>query len=103
MENNEIKGAESAETPARQIDANGVETITLKTGRVAKIAPGKGKHVRVAQRMTSGQDDDSLYLPALMSQLVTIDGKSFTMEEMDELPMSEYTELMTIFTERNFL
>lgn len=79
------------------------EVLTLKSGKVAEITPGKGKHVRAAQRLVSGNPDESAYFPALMSQIVTIDGKPITMEDVDELPMGDYMQLMTYFTEHNFL
>lgn len=68
--------------------------VELPSGKIATIYKGKGKHVREAQRLMG--DDSSLYLNALMSMLVQIDGKPILMEEFDDLDMEDYTELMAI-------
>lgn len=103
MDNNAKENTSgSAETPARNLDAQGVETLILKSGRTARIFPGKGLHVRQAQAMIEGKDAN-LYLTALMSLLVEIDGHKFPMEAFEEETTSgEYMEIMTLFTERNF-
>lgn len=70
------------------------KVVELPSGKTATIFKGKGKHVREAQRLMG--DDNSLYLPALMSMLVQVDGKSLLMEDYDEMDMDDYTELMAV-------
>jgi hypothetical protein len=68
--------------------------VELPSGKVATIFKGKGKHVREAQRLMG--EDSTLYLNALMSMLIHVDGKPMLMEEFDEMDMEDYTELMAI-------
>lgn len=69
------------------------QIIELPSGRTAIIYKGKGLHVRKAQKLMG--DDSTLYLNALMSMLVEIDGQYLLMEQYDEMEMADYTELMS--------
>jgi hypothetical protein len=79
---------------------NGGKTFTLPSGKVAVIKEGKGLHARNAIKMCDG--DMSLYLSALMSQLITVDGKELVMEDLDEMPMQDYMKLQSEFADQNF-
>lgn len=79
---------------------NGGKTFTLPSGKVAVIKEGKGIHARNAIKMCDG--DMSLYLSALMSQLITIDGNDVVMEDLDEMPMQDYMKLQSEFADQNF-
>jgi hypothetical protein len=68
--------------------------LTLpKSGKSVTILEGKGRHARLATRMCDG--DMSMYMNALMSMLVEIDGKKLSMEEFDDLDIKDYNFLMT--------
>jgi len=79
---------------------NGEKQFTLPSGKVAVIKEGKGLHARNAIKMCDG--DMSLYLSALMSQLITIDGNPIVMEDLDEMPMQDYMKLQSEFADQNF-
>lgn len=75
--------------------------VTLPSGKTAEIQEGKGKHARMASRMMNG--DSSLYMPALMSQLIKIGGQAMTMEDFDEISLADYNVLAeAIGDEANF-
>jgi hypothetical protein len=76
------------------------KVFNLSDGREVKIFAGKGKHARNALRV-SGKDTEK-YLPALMAELVTIGGSKIVMEELDELPLKDYTAIQTSFSQVNF-
>lgn len=78
-----------------------VKELTLPSGAKAQIIEGKGKHARQATKLMSG--DSSLYMPALMSQLVTIDGKKMVMEDFDEIPLVDYNAIAVELSETTFL
>lgn len=87
MESSTPKG-DNPETTAKTDE---VFTYTLKDGRIAKILPGKGKHAVKASEMCDGKQ--SLWLPALLSQLCTLDSKRVTMEDFLELDLKDYMKL----------
>jgi hypothetical protein len=74
--------------------------ITLPSGATATIEPGKGRHVRQAQKMSEG--DNSMYLNCMMAQLVTVNGARLVPEDFDEMPAGDYFELLAKFSEQNF-
>lgn len=78
---------------------NGGKIFELSDGRECEVHPGKGKHMKQAQRIAG--DDPSGYMPALMSQLVDIDGKAVPGEEFDELPLKDYMKITQVFNEVN--
>lgn len=83
--------------------ANAIEqakAITLPSGKIAVITKGKGKHAMRAMEIAGGKG--SMYLPALMAQLVTIDGAQLVAEDLAEMPLTDYMTLQTEFAEQNF-
>lgn len=75
--------------------------VELTCGSTAEITPGIGRDMVAAQRLMSG--DQSKFLPALMSQLVKIDGEALTMEDfIEEMDIIVYQEIMEHFTDVNF-
>ncbi len=69
------------------------EKLELPSGKVATVFPCKGKHIRMASTMTNG--DQALFMPALMAQLVKINGSEMVMEQFDELDGKDYMAIMT--------
>lgn len=65
---------------------------TLSNGSVAAVEDPKGRHMQKAILMAGG--DQSLITPALMCQLVKIDGNHKTMEDFGDLPLKDYNVLM---------
>jgi hypothetical protein len=79
----------------------GNKMIELSDGRKATIVTEpKGSHQRKAQKMMG--DDTSLFLFALISLCIEIDGKPITMEELDEMPMKDTIKLQAEFAGVNF-
>lgn len=74
--------------------------ITLSDGRVAVIKVGKGRDAMAAQKVAG--TDISKYFPALMAQLVTIDGNKLVMEDFEELPLQDYLTLQGELAGANF-
>lgn len=74
--------------------------ITLPSGLKAVIQPGKGKHSIIATRMANS--DTSMVIPAMMAQLVTIEGNPVLMEDFKEMELSDYMFLIGEFTDLNF-
>lgn len=64
-------------------DEKGNRTVTLPSGKVAVIAPFKGKHVREAQTIAGG--DASKLLFAIIALSVSIDEKPVLLEDLDEM------------------
>lgn len=81
----------TTETAVETLPPGVSKILTLPSGAVATIYKGKGKHARQAQKLMG--DDSSLYMPALMAQLVQINGKYLLMEEYDEVDLDDYNEL----------
>lgn len=69
------------------------EKLELPSGNVVTIFPCLGKHIRMASTMTNG--DQGLFMPAIMAQLVKMNGSAMVMEQFDELPGSDYMAIMT--------
>lgn len=69
-----------------------MKTIELSNGVTVEIAEPKGKHMQKAMLMADG--NQSLITPALMCQLVRINGEAKTMEDFGELPLKDYNTLM---------
>lgn len=68
------------------------KTLELPSGKIAEIKPGKGRDVVAATRVADG--DASMMMPALMAQLVRIDGQSLPMEDFLDLPAGDFMKLM---------
>jgi hypothetical protein len=88
------------EKPKTVENPDGTKALTLPSGKVATILPGKGIHSRKAVQMIDG--DMSLYINALMCQLVEIDGKKVVMEDFDQMNIKDYNTLMAEFSDANF-
>lgn len=78
----------------------GTKEFTLPSGKKAVIYPGKGKHATNAIKICG--EDMSLYLPALMSQLVEIDGNRIVLEDLEEMPLQDFMMLQGEFADQNF-
>lgn len=66
--------------------------IILSDGRVAKCLTAKGKHVMDAQRLMDGNAEKML--PALISVCTRINDRMLTIEELMEMPASDYMKLL---------
>lgn len=78
----------------------GTKQFTLPSGKKAVIYPGKGKHATNAIKIVG--DDMSRYLPALMSQLVEVDGYPVVLEDLEEMPLQDFMALQAEFADQNF-
>lgn len=74
--------------------------VLLSTGEKAQIFKGKGKHSLKAQQLASG--DPSKVFTALMSELVTIDGKKRAPEDYEDMDMKDFNSILTAFSDVNF-
>jgi hypothetical protein len=74
--------------------------ITLSDGRTAVIRPGKGRDAMNAQKV-SGTSIEKFF-PALMAQLVTIEGDKMVMEDFEDLPLQDYLTLQGEVAGTNF-
>lgn len=82
-------------------DLKVAKEITLPVSqKKVKIFEGKGKHAITATRMCGGKQED--YLPALMSQLVEIDGKLYVPEDFAELHIKDYNAIQSEIVDVNF-
>lgn len=75
---------------------SGITEFTLSDGSVAKCIDAKGKHVMKAQRLMDG--DPEKMLPALISVCSTINDRVPTLEELEEMPASDFMTLMGHFS-----
>lgn len=78
--------------------------ITLASGKVAVIAPFKGKHVFEAQRRISdsGSADSGSVIKTMIGMLVKIDGEGIVPEDLDEMDGQDVLALMGEFSAANF-
>lgn len=74
--------------------------ITLPSGSVAVIKRGKGIDTIEATKVAGGAQE--LYLPALISRVTKIDGKSLVLEDITELDADDYHALLAEVTDINF-
>jgi len=68
--------------------------MILSDGRHATLIPGKGRHLYSAQRK-AGRDTDRIPF-YLLAELVKIDEQPLTVEDIEELPMSDVLLLLGI-------
>ncbi|GAB4212717.1 MAG: hypothetical protein OHK0012_07510 [Synechococcales cyanobacterium] len=66
--------------------------IALSDGREAILNPGKGRHLYQAQRK-AGKDNDRIPF-YLLAELVVIADQPVTVEEIDEMPISDVLLLL---------
>ncbi|QOD81892.1 phage tail assembly protein [Chromobacterium haemolyticum] len=69
----------------------GLAEVKLSDGRVARVVPFKGKHIRFARRMQVEAGHDFLF--ALIAQTTTIDGQGIVPEELDEMDGKDVVKL----------
>lgn len=74
--------------------------IKLSDGRTAEVRAGKGRDAMKAQRVSGA--DMSKFFPALMAELVTIDGQALVMEDFEELPLQDFLTLQGELAGANF-
>jgi hypothetical protein len=85
--------AETAEK--RTVLKDGTVELVLPSGAEAVLKPYKGKHIRIAQKLSQG--DETKLVPAIISQVVTVNGKPVIMEDMDEMHGPDVLKLMGEF------
>jgi hypothetical protein len=76
------------------------DEIKLSNGKTATIKQGKGKDALKAQKLCAGDSDK--YLQILMSLLVKIDGQNITLEDLEDLPLNDFSKVQVKFSEINF-
>jgi hypothetical protein len=81
-------------------DTTTEKTITLSDGKVAVIRKGKGKDAMNAQKVAG--TDMSKFFPALMSQLVTVNGSKLVMEDYEEMDLQDFLTLQGEIAGVNF-
>lgn len=69
----------------------GLVEVQLSGGRVARVPPFKGIHIRLARRMQVEAGHDFLF--ALIAQTTTIDGNGIVPEDLDEMAGSDVVKL----------
>ncbi|NHQ83163.1 hypothetical protein HA051_16485 [Chromobacterium vaccinii] len=65
--------------------------IKLSDGRVATVAPFKGRHIRLARTMARDAGHDFLF--ALIAQTVAIDGQAIVPEDLDDMDGHDVVKL----------
>ncbi len=78
----------------------GAKEFNLPSGKRVVIYPGKGRHAMEAIKMCDGKMDR--YLPALMSQLVEVNGHAVVMEDLEEMDLQDFMALQAEFSDQNF-
>jgi hypothetical protein len=74
--------------------------IELSDGRKAEILPFKGYHIRQAQKLMG--EDTSMFIFALISLCVEIEGKPVSVEELDHMNGKDVVKLQAEFSGANF-
>lgn len=83
------------ETTTATPQPTGTKTLTLPSGKIAVFTEGKGKHAMEAGRIANGEQ--TKFMPALVSLLVTYDGRAIVMEDIEEMPLNDYLAIMAEF------
>lgn len=82
------------ETDEMLMDEEVWKTVELSTGRTAVIKDGTVAQHNRALRHARNYGGDGVsqeqYLMALFSELVEIDGQTFSLDEVEKLPLREY-------------
>ena len=73
------------------------KVLELPSGKTATIFKSKGFNIRQAQKLSG--DDTSLYMNALMAQLVQIDGNFLVMEDYDQMDGTDYMAIRAAVSE----
>lgn len=87
------------ETTEKAIPA-GSREFKLPSGKKAVIHKGKGRNAMEAMRICDGKTER--YLPALMAQLVEIDGSYLVMEDFEDMDLQDFMALQGEFADQNF-
>lgn len=69
-------------------------TITLPSGKAFAFREGRGRDLRKAARIVNPGEDAVGYSMAIASITGTIDGQPFTVEDMDDMPMTDVNAMM---------
>ena len=84
------------------IQEDGSLKWNLPSGIEAHAIPGKVKHAVAAHRIIDG--DQSLYIPAILAQLVKFNGAPMVMEDINEhIDLGDYNDLVGKLSEVNFI
>ena len=73
----------------------------LPSGVECVVIPGKAKHAIAAGRASDG--DPTLYTSALIAQLVTVGGNKMVMEEIPEIALQDYNDIILKLSGANFI
>lgn len=104
----EAKVGDEIEIPKGFIQL-GDHEVLLTDGRVAKVLTGKGKDMLEAQQLAG--EDATKVQSILMQRLVKIRPgvdetagahKKVAIEELEELPMKDFSAIQVVFAEINF-
>lgn len=79
------------ETKQKEKTQSAITEITLPSGKKATIRKGKVKNLRDANMMTSDPNEVAF---ALAAQLIEIDGAKITMEDILELEIPDWMEIL---------
>jgi len=69
-------------------------TVKLPTGETATVFEGKGKHYFSA--LVKSKGDTSLMIKYLMMEIVQIEGKKLSEEQLDEMHLRDVNYLSTV-------
>jgi hypothetical protein len=78
------------------------KTITLPSGKLAGVRKGTGLDLMHAQRAVAGNKEQMASAFALIAELVEIDGKAITYEEVLTMPLADIGVLQAEVNELNF-
>lgn len=69
---------------------NDKTTITLSTGQVAEIKPGKGRDLLAAARAATDNEEIQF---ALIAQLTQVDGRQLGIDDVLDMPLADIEAL----------
>lgn len=72
---------------------NKTREIELTQGRTASIRPGKGRDLLAAARMAGNVNEPMKLALGIIAQLVTIDGKALTIEDVEDMDLTDVLKL----------
>lgn len=74
----------------------------LSDGRKAVVKKGTGKDVLRSQTEASEGGDPSKFMSAFMANVTTIDEKSLSSYDIEDLPANDFLKVQTQFSRLNF-
>lgn len=92
--------ASPKEQQKKSITEVSVKKVILEDGTEVICYPGKGKHVRQAQRLMDGDETKMIY--ALISLCADFGGKKVTLEDLDEMSAKDVLSLIAVYSELSF-